>query len=356
MTPGSSKAPLPSLPDRYRRLLASVVREYIDHGEPVSSLWLATHSALGVSSATLRNMLAFLEQEGYLQQPHTSAGRIPTDLAYRTYVDMLLEARRRPKTASQVEARLRRAVSVEEVLSDVSHELSRASSHVGFAIAPPSAGGALRRIDFVSLGRDKVLVVLVATNGHVSHKVVETEVQMTPEELVEASNYLNVEFHDLPLHEIRSRVIERLNEDRIFYDALLARTLSLAKSTLGSLDEPAPLFVHGASSLIDNDSQHDPQIPLGTLRTVLEMIEEKHLLVQLLNQYIDGAGLTVVIGAEHSTPDLHRFSLIASTYGHGDATGTVGVIGPTRMRYSKAIAAVDSLSMAVARVLHDQTH
>lgn len=345
------------LSDRYRRLLALLVREYIDHGEPVSSLWLAAHSGAGVSSATVRNMLARLEEDGYLHQPHTSAGRVPTDRAYRSYVDMLLEARRRTRPAADVEARLRRAGTVESVLDDGSHELSRASSHLGFALPPANASTKLRRIDFVSLDGTKVMVVVVSQAGHVAHKLVELAERLSPDELVQAANYLNEQFHGLALAEIRARVIERLTEDRTLYDALLSRTLQLAKSSLDDdLTAPTPLFVHGASSLLHSSFGDVDEVAIATLRTLLVMIEEKHRLVHVLTEYIDGTGLTIVIGREHSSPDLKQFSLVATTYTDGESTGTIGVIGPTRMRYSRAIAAVDSVSQAITRVLVGDSH
>jgi heat-inducible transcriptional repressor len=161
------------LNDRERRILCLLVGEYIERGEPVSSLWLATRTGLGLSSATVRNVLSSLEERGYVRQPHTSAGRIPTDLGYRCYVDFLLQGRRPSRVTRDVEARLRQAASVDAVLSDASHELSRVCHHLGFALAPLEDGQTLQKIDFVALGRGKVLVVVVAESGQVSHKVVD---------------------------------------------------------------------------------------------------------------------------------------------------------------------------------------
>src|SRR5215204_1098537 len=159
----------PELPERDRRILAALVQAYIDQGEPVSSLWLASRG-FGVSSATLRNVMARLEDLGYVQQPHTSAGRVPTDLGYRSYVDALMSERRAPSAAPQMEARLRRAASVEDLMTHLSQELSRASHQVGFAIAPGVDTTPLPRLDFVPLDGGRVLVLVVRTGGHLSHK------------------------------------------------------------------------------------------------------------------------------------------------------------------------------------------
>ena len=232
----------PALSDRTRRILATLVRSYIETGEPVASAALAQKAGLNVSSATVRNVMAQLEEMGYVWQPHTSAGRVPTDTGYRCYVDMLIESRRPTKDVSAVELRLRQEAGdtplIDDLLSSTSHVLSETSKSVGFAIGPPNARALFQRIEFVPLSGNR-------------------------------------------------------------------------------------------------------------------MVEEKQRLVGILTEYIDGPGLTVVIGAEHSDPELRPFSLIAATYFDGRNTGTVGVIGPTRMRYSKAISVVDIAALAVARVLRD---
>lgn len=346
------RAPLPAAPelsDRARRVLSLLVREYVEHGEPVSSLWLASHAGLQVSSATVRNVLARLEDLGLVHQPHTSAGRVPTDLGYRVYVDMLLEQRRLRRPSAEFEALVRQSSSLGQALSSTSHELSRTLKYVSFALAPASASTSLRRIEFVGLDAHHVLVVLVSTSGHVVHKVVELGEGAAPDDLVRAANYINAEFAGQPLETIRATVVSRLSEDRVLYDKLMARALTLASSTLEDVTANPELVVTGVSTLVDEAGSDDRGLPLTALRALLAMMEEKHRLVQLLNQYIDGPGLTVVIGAEHSTPALHPLSLIASTTEEEGRTTTVGVIGPTRMRYSRSIAAVESAALLVGR-------
>jgi heat-inducible transcriptional repressor len=350
-TSRTPSGPQPPLSERARRVLAALVRQYIEHAEPVSSLWLAQHGALGVSSATVRNILASLETHGCVHQPHTSAGRVPTDLGYRFYVDQLLQARRPARSAPDVEARLRQAGTVEDVLVDASHELSRASHHIGFVLALDD-DTTFRQIDFAPLDGTKVLVILIATGGHITHKVVELGEVVASHELRQAANYLNSAFAGLPLQAVRRTVIDRLAKERTLYDRLMARALQLANSTFETVTPRCTLVVQGASSLLTEIDVAGEALRLGTLRALFRMIEEKHRLVRLLNEYIDGPGLTVVIGAEHRTPDLRNFSLVASTHRDGDRTGTVGVIGPTRMRYSRAISIVDTFSSAVNRVLN----
>jgi heat-inducible transcriptional repressor len=332
--------------------LAALVREYIASGEPVASSLLVTAAGLGVSSATVRSILSRLEEEGYVQQPHTSAGRIPTDRGYRFYVDLLLEAKRPNRSATAVEARLRRDSPgrlLDSLLPQVSHMLAQASKSVGFAIRPAHEAAVFDRVEFVPLSSTRVLVVIVARGGHVIQKVIEIGEPLEADDLRQAANILNAEFSGLPLHRARQAVLERIDEERSLYDVLRARAMRLGTSTFSDLPEDRPMYVEGASCLLDDASG----VTVQTLQTLLQMIEEKQKLLGLLNEYIDGPGLTVVIGAEHLDANLRPFSLVLSTYDDGSGIGTVGVIGPTRMHYSRAITAVDGVAQAVARLLKD---
>jgi heat-inducible transcriptional repressor len=341
-----------ALSGRSRRLLATLVREYIESGEPVASQVLARRSGLGVSSATVRNVLAQLEELGYVHQPHTSAGRVPTDRGYRVFVDLLLESRRPARPPISVEHQLRqqagRSPLIDDLLVSLSHLVSRAARHVGFALSHNQMA-VLQRIDFVPLEGRRVLVVLVSRGNQVLQKVVDAGEDVRPDDLMQAARYLNTEFAGLPLLDVRDAVLARLQQERTLYDELLGRALRLAQRTLEELPAAPAFHVEGAASLLDDGA--DEAVSRATLRSLIEMMEEKVRMVHLLNQYIDGPGLTIVIGAEHASPDLHPFSLIASTATDGDTMRTVGVIGPTRMHYSRAISVVDGTTQAVTRVL-----
>ena len=338
--------------NRSKRVLEALVREYIDSGEPVASSLLVAAAGLGVSSATVRSILARLEDEGFVQQPHTSAGRIPTDRGYRFYVDLILDTKRSSRTAQVVEAKLRKENAdglLDTLLPQVSHMVSQASGHIGFAVRPAHESAVFDRVEFIPLGGTRVLVVIVARGGHVIQKVLDVAEPLTGDDLRHAANYLNAEFSGLPLLRAREAVLERIHEERLLYDALLARAMRLATSTFAELPGAPAIYIEGAASLLEDSHG----LTLSTLQTLVQLIEEKQRLVRLLNEYIDGPGLTVVIGAEHPDPHLRSFSLIASPYGNGDAMGTIGVIGPTRMRYPRAIDVVDAAAQAVSRVLRD---
>jgi heat-inducible transcriptional repressor len=346
----------PELTDRQQRILARLVAEYIEQGEPVSSGWLAEHSELRLSSATVRNVLVHLEELGLLRQPHTSAGRVPTDSGYRRYVDGLLGARRRARPSSDLQARLRRSGTMGDLLQHASQELSRASLQIGFALTPGSPSSRLEHIDFARLEGRRVLVIVVASGGLITHKVVETDEPLDPTVLEQAANYVNREFVGLTLHEARAAIVERLRQERQLYDALMARALRLADEGLVGMGPAEAVHVQGLSLVVDElmGEAVERERAMDALRALFRMIEEKHRLVELLTGYLDATGITVVIGSEHATPDLQPFSLVASTFTDGAVTGTVGIIGPTRMRYERAITVVEGVSQAVTRILEDQ--
>jgi heat-inducible transcriptional repressor len=339
---------------RSGRILATVVREYIHTGEPVASVVIARRGTLGVSSATVRNVLARLEEQGFVRQPHTSAGRVPTDRGYRFYVDLLLEHRRpveRRGLASQIRLAADEEPSTNGLLANVSRLLSRESHHVGFALGPATGDQRLEKIEFVTLGGSRVLVVAVTEGDQVTQKVVDTSEILSPEELRRGAEYVNREFAGRPIDEVRAAIVARLQEARGIYDTLMARAFALASRALDARSPEHPLHVDGTSSLLADASQLHAELSLDTLRALVEMIEEKQRLVRLLSEYLDAPGLAVVIGGEHALPDLKPFSLVAASYLDGRRGGSVGVIGPTRMRYSRAISVVESAARAVGEAL-----
>jgi heat-inducible transcriptional repressor len=293
--------------------------------------------------------MARLEELGYVHQPHTSAGRVPTDMGYRSYVDQLLAERHAARFAPDVEERLRRAGTVEDVLSHASQEISRASHQVGFAMIPATEA-AFEHLDFVPLDARKVLVVLVSSGGHISHKVIEPTEPFGITELQQAANFINSEFRGHSLSDVRRAILDRLRQDQTSYGELMSGALRLASSSFEGIERQPSIYVQGTALLFEVTAGHDPEATLARMKALVHMIEEKSRLVQLIDACMDGNGLTVFIGTEHQDPDLQHFSVVTSTYTDGRRTGAIGIIGPTRMRYSRAINVVDSLSRTINRV------
>ncbi|MBP6717178.1 MAG: hypothetical protein KA205_09970, partial [Acidobacteria bacterium] len=276
--------------------------------------------------------------------------RVPTDSGYRRYVEGLLSGRRRARPVAELEARLRQAGTVGDILDNASQELSRQSHHIGFALTT-SASAQLRHVDFVSLDARRVLVIVVSTGGHITHKVVEASQEHDPLGLAQAATYINREFAGMTIDEAREAVASHLQEERVLYNVLLSRALQMAQSGLNEVPSAQTVSIQGTSAFLDGLSDRDEKMTLETLRALFRMIEEKHRLLDLLTRYMNTNGMTIIIGSEHQEPDMHPFSLVASTFQDGARSATVGVIGPTRMRYPKTISVVDSLSQAVSRVL-----
>jgi heat-inducible transcriptional repressor len=245
---------------------------------------------------------------------------------------------------------------VGDLLALASQELSRASHQIGFALAAASPSARLTHIDFVALDGNRVLVIIVATGGQVTHRAIETDVRYDSTTLYQAANYINAEFGGMTLDEARLAIVERLRQERQLYDALMHQALTLAQSGLDDVQPEDTLHVQGASFLVDElrGESDGREHTLETLRVLLQMIEEKHRLVELLTRSIEAPGLTVLIGAENASPELKPFSVILSTVQDGDRTSTIGIIGPTRMRYQRAISVVDGVSYTVARLFEGQ--
>ena len=311
---------------------------------------LVSAAGLGVSSATVRNILARLEDDGFVQQPHTSAGRIPTDRGYRFYVDLLLESQaldaHRDGGRGAAAARQPAAPLVDSVLSQVSHVVSQASRHVGFALRPAHESAVLRpRRVRPAQRRPACSWSSSRSGGHVIQKVIDIGEPLDADDL-RAGGQLpeRASSRGLPLHRAREAVLERMHEERMLYDALHgARDAAGLVDLRRSADEQRD----STSTARRRCSAKTSGLTLGTLHALLEMIEEKQRLVRLLNEYIDGPGLTVVIGAEHPDPSLRRSASWPRPTRTAAGTGTIGVIGPTRMRYSRAIAVVDGAAQAV---------
>ena len=343
------------LSDRSRRLLATLIREYVETGEPVSSQILARRSGLGLSSATVRNVLTQLEEAGYVHQPHTSAGRVPTDRGYRFFVDLLLGSRRPSRPTAAVEYQLRqqaeRSPLFDDLLASVSHFVSRASRHVGFALADNS-GGVLQRIEFVPLGGTRVLVVVVSSGNQVTQKSVDAGEPLKPEDLAQAANYLNTEFSGLELDEVRDEVIERLREERTLYDQLLTRALRLANQTLEQLPKNRAFFVDGASSLVGTtglgllDYQTTPlgeRLPgIEIHARILENIFEDSLLrrpghfEQLERLLLFGCGLILTIRA--ISLSTRRMLIIRNGRGSSRRNHASSLVPLSESRHSRSVS------------------
>jgi heat-inducible transcriptional repressor len=340
------------LTPRDREILRDVILTYVLSGEPVSSRAVAKHGGLNLSAATIRNVMADLEEWGYLVHPHTSAGRLPTPAAYHLFIDSMMQARRLP-------ARERRYIDgsftagsgdAEHFMGVATHLLSELSRQVGIVVTPAFGDTVLKAIEFIPVARRKLLCVVVSGNGFVDNKVIEIDEDIPREDLLRISNYLTESFAGQSLAEARDRLLRMMAEERAQVDRLLARAIELAREGLAIHSGPGVL-VDGASALLSRPELSDIQ----RVRRMFEAFADKARLVRMLNRCLEGGGMRVLIGDDSDLTSELDFSLVACPYGAGDPhekpLGTLGIFGPSRMEYEKVIPLVHYLSETLSRAL-----
>jgi heat-inducible transcriptional repressor len=352
----SNKAPssAPGLKSggRHGEVLKSIIREHIVTGEPVGSQTVSRARGLKLSPASIRNIMAELEEWGLLDQPYTSAGRVPTDKAYRLYVDQLIPRPRMAASQAQVidQALFRSRQEIPDLLGEASRQLSQFSNQVGLVLAPDLTRIIVEHLEFVRLDEHRVVAILVARSGVVHNRMLRVDNPLEQSELDRIGRYLSAEFGGRTLPEMRELLRRMISEERARYDRLVARSLELGRQAIESEDLVADLFVEGVSNLIGSPEFAE----LDVIRSVFKTLEEKRTLIDLLTRVLRAEGVQVVIGEENPLSDLARCSLVASPYGVGTRVmGTVGIVGPRRMEYARAIALVDYLARVLTRLLSD---
>lgn len=334
---------------REREVLKDIILMYVLSAEPVSSRSVSKHGGLGLSAATIRNVMAELEELGYLRQPHTSAGRVPTGPGYHLFAESLMGAQTVPtRVRRYIDEHLREAPADAEGLVGVtSHLLSELSQQVGIVVTPALGETVLRAVDLVPLTGSRVLVVIVSETGFVDNKVIDTDRPLPREELVRISNYLTENYAGLTLREIRDRLLVSMAEERAQVDELLGSTLELARRSL-DLTAEREVLVDGTSTVLTQPELAD----VLQVRRLIETFADKARLVRMLNACVRGQGVRVVIGEDSDLTSELDFSLVATRYGVGDRSlGTLGIFGPSRMEYQRVIPLVHYLGETLSDML-----
>jgi heat-inducible transcriptional repressor len=339
----------PDLDERAKDVLRAVVEEFVDSGEPVGSNQLTRSGNFEVSPATMRNVLAELEELGYLEKPHTSAGRVPTDQGYRFFVDTLVQLKEpSAKDREQIEQGLT-GRGIEERLADAGRVLHSISRHAAVVLIPRPSGVLVKRIEFLRLREDRVLAILVGQSGQMQNKLLELDAPLDAADLQAAANYLNDFFQDsLTVEDVRARLLQELELERTQYDALASRALKLgAAATDVSSDEK--VVIEGTGTFLEAPEFAED---VRRMRALFRALDEKHRLLALLDRVQRAREMQIFIGAESEFSSQGDVSLIASPYGVGDSVlGTVGVIGPTRMNYQRIIPLVNFTAQVLTRAL-----
>ncbi|MEP7274620.1 MAG: heat-inducible transcriptional repressor HrcA, partial [Acidobacteriota bacterium] len=343
--------PTDTLDERSREMLALLIRAHIAKGEPVGSRTISKLTREGLSPATVRNIIGDLEEAGYLEQPHTSAGRVPTDKGYRFYVDHILEQTRLSESdENTIQLGLfgDRWPTAEQLMSRASHLLSRYSDNVGIVVLPNLSHDVIKHLEFVRLSDEQILVITVSRTGIVQDRLIRVMESFTQDELDRTARYVNANFAGMTLLAIREELLKKMSEEKALYDRLLQNAILLCEQGLGDDNQSGQeVFVEGTSNIIAKSDFADTE----RMRQLFRIFEEKTKLVKLLNECVGPISTQQVgirIGGENNLPGLHGCTVITSSYGYGDqVVGSLGVLGPVRMEYARTISVVNY----VARIL-----
>jgi heat-inducible transcriptional repressor len=339
------------LDDRARSLLKTLVERYIADGTPVGSRTLSRTSGLDLSPATIRNVMADLEELGLIASPHTSAGRVPTARGYRLFVDTMLTAR--PLSLADATMQPELAAAKEQlhpdqpqrVIAQAASLLSSLSSFVGVVTAPRKAG-VFRHIEFLRLGERRVLVIIVAPDGDVQNRVIFTARDIPQGELVEATNFLNAHYAGLSIDEVRQRLKHEVDALRQEIATLMQAAVDAGSAALA---ESENVVVSGERNLL---AVQDFGNDMGSLRRLFNVFEQKTELMRLLDVSSQAEGVRIFIGGESQVVPFEELSVVTAPYEvDGRVVGTLGVIGPTRMAYDRMIQIVDITSRLVGHAL-----
>src|SRR5690606_18238733 len=336
-----------ALSARARDVLRTVIQEHIQTGEPVGSQQLARTGAFDVSSATLRSVLADLEALGMIGKPHTSAGRVPTDLGYRYYGDSRVNlSEPAAKDRALIRERINREGDLEALLGDTGRVLHALTQHAVVVLTPRPAAAIIERVEFLRLREDRVLAVLVSKDGQVLNKVITVDFPVTSDELLRASNYLSSLLGQASLEEAHGRVRRELEQERAAYDALARKALALGEAAT-DVSHTEKVLIEGTGSLLD---AHDAD--LERMRALFRALGEKQQLLALLERVQRARELQIFIGSESSFSATGDVSVVAVPYVRDDVVlGTVGVLGPTRMNYPRVIPLVNFTARALSQGL-----
>jgi heat-inducible transcriptional repressor len=341
---------------RSRKILTAIVQEYLATGDAVGSRTVTRRHGIDLSAATVRNVMSDLEEAGLLKQPHTSAGRVPTDQGLRFFVDSLLKVRSiNPREREELTQRYHiNTDDLDSALRDATRVLAELSSHTVVLVTPRPESEILEQIEFVRLRDNQILVVLVGKSGHVQNKIVTVEESISSDELEAIHRYLNERLAGLTLEEVRARVHAELEEGRMEYQALEKKAFEIQRQALGEMDR-SDVIIEGRGRLLEG-MDGDDQSQVLRMKTLMRTLEERRHLVHLLDHTLSADGIRVFIGAETQIEELTDFTVVSAPYGTGTggdqrALGTLGVIGPTRMNYSKVISLVDFTAQLVSNVI-----
>jgi heat-inducible transcriptional repressor len=339
-----------TLRDKDIQVLKLIVENYLKVGKPISSAHIAQRMERPVSSATVRNIMAKLENFDYLQQPHTSAGRIPTDKGLRFYVNNLFEEVMFPDRSIDLPTGDfdREKGDFNSLLDNVSHVLSEHSDNLGFVLSPRVSTVNFRHLRFIKVSEEKIMIILITTFNLVLTEIVETKSYLTQVELDRASRYINENFRGRNLLFVRDLLLREIPAYKLRYENIVRNLISLLKTYFLQEDENSQIFIQGTSKLLEKTELFDTE----NLKSLFQRFEEKARLARLLSDVISLDRVKVLIGSEFSLPDISDCSLVISHYGYDrQILGSLGIIGPKRIPYRSIIPLVDCVAKKLSETI-----
>ena len=337
------------LNERSRAILEAIIEDYIESAEPVGSRAITRRHPVGLSPASVRNVMSDLEELGYLVSPHTSAGRVPTEKGFRFYIDSLLQVR--PLTSAERQQLDRyyhlEGLGAEQLVREAGKTLSSLCQFTGIVLAPRVDFGIFRQVEFVKLSGGRILVILVSQSGLVQNRIIEVGSAIDQRELERAANYMNNRLKGLSFQDVRRQLVEEMQQEKARFDQMMQQVIAFSQSIL---DDPAEnhLFIEGASNIL----KHPDFSNVAEMRQIFQAFETKGRLLQLLDQSHKAEGVQIFIGREAESAGIAGCSLITATYSNAKGiVGSLGVIGPMRMSYSQVIPVVDYTAKVVGRLL-----
>lgn len=337
------------LDERSKQILQAVIQCYINTPGPVGSRVVSKKYHFGFSPATIRNIMSDLEEMGYLSQPHTSAGRVPTDSGYRFYVDSLSAERQQINNVLTAELNKKFELlkrDINSFLDDASKMLSELSHYIGITMSPNTSMTTLSKIELLKYRDNQLAVILFTDEGIIKNKIVPVDPEISQKELNIIADYINSRFKGQSLDEIKRLILKEMTREKVLCDSLISEAIRICRTAFSAA--PGNIYISGLSEVLRLPEFCD----INRIRELLQTLEAKHIIVNLLDNIAETEGTQVIIGAENLLDEMKQFSLVAATYKEGNRPiGTVAIIGPKRMNYMEAISIVDSTARFITKLL-----
>jgi heat-inducible transcriptional repressor len=338
-----------SLSEREKSILSYLIQHFILTANPVGSRFISRHFDLNLSPATIRNVLADLESYGYIDHPHTSAGRTPTDKGYRFYVDSLIQYKELPdQLQAQIKKNLEAKTShTEDVLKEASNLLAAISKEIAIISSPQISNGILNKIDLIEISSNRVMVIISLKSGLVKTIIFEVQYQIPRDKLEDIAQYLNERLHGLTLMQIKETFAERMKDIQNEKTGLIRIFIESANHLFDESPVDGRLHVSGTPGIFNQPEFNYPE----NIKGIIELIENKDIIVHVLDSRDSSNEIIITIGEENLNERLINYSLVTSKYTLGDVSGVVGVMGPKRMDYSQIVSLVNYFSQNISNLL-----